>query len=134
MADPNDVVCVCKRYASDNEPAQRPVLVLPQSFLSRLPSPLPSNARPDKVTAADRRASWLELATILLRQKPLEGEQLVRAVKYLQWVGEGRGTPEGTVLQPLPWHVSEKPRDVLQGLASYPVLLPVAAFKAQLRR
>ena len=135
MTHPDDVVCVTKRYCSDVEASQAPVLILPQSFLGRLPTRLPVHQRPDKITAADRRGTWLELAMVLLRQRPLEEAKLARAVRYLQRAGTGQGTPAGA-LEALPWHEAAKHADLLQGnesLATFALLLPVAAFKVNLR-
>ena len=132
---PDDVACITKRYASDSAASQRPVLVLPQAFLSRLPSRLPETARPDKVTPADKRASWLQLAETLLLQKPLPDIKLARCVAYLQWVGSGRGAPEGASFEPLPWHANPKDghgAGPLNVNSTFAKLLPVAAFKATL--
>ena len=134
---PNDVICVTKRFCSDTAASQRPVLILPQSFLQRLPSSLPLTLRPQKPVPAERRASWLELASVLLRQRPLEGARLVRAVSYLKAVATGQSRPQNVGLSPLPWHERAKQPDLLEGVAdlsSFPRLLPVAAFKARLRQ
>ena len=85
---PNDVVCVPKRYATDQTASQQPVLVLPQSFLNRLQSASPSISRPARPTHADRRATWLELADSLLRQHP-ESVQVARSIRYLIRIGKG---------------------------------------------
>ena len=135
QTSPDDVVCIPKRYASDTTASQPPVLVLPQVFLNRLPSRLPTSARPDKVMPADKRASWLQLAETLLLQKPLPNAKLARCVAYLLHVGHGRGAPEGATFQPLPWHVTPKTGNFAGPLRlnnTFARLLPVAAFKATL--
>ena len=59
-----------------------------------------------------------------------------RCVRYLTDVGQGKVPP--VHLAPLPWHESVKmpdlAADALANLRSVPVFLPVAAFKANLRK
>ena len=134
--DLDDVVVITKRYASDTAASQSPVLVLPQAFLSRLGSRIPQTARPPRETPAARRQSWLDLAQILLDQPEaaLTGD-VMRSVQYLHMVGSGQYPPVS--FEPLPWHETVQPAleryPNVESLRSFPVLLPVATFKAQLR-
>lgn len=131
--NPNDVVCVPKRYATDQTASQQPVLILPQSFLNRLQSASPSISRPARPTPADRRGTWLDLAESLLRQHP-ESVQVARSVRYLVRVGRGEVPPPA--FEPLPWLESDKPEILLDGLhttSTASLLLPVATLKARLR-
>ena len=134
--DPDDVVVITKRYASDTAASQSPVLVLPQAFLSRLGSRIPQTARPPRETPAARRQSWLDLAQILLDQPEaaLTGD-VMRSVQYRHMVGSGQYPPVS--FEPLPWHETVQPAleryPNVESLRSFPVLLPVATFKAQLR-
>ena len=118
--------------ASDQEAAQAPVLILPHSFLDRLPSPLPMVVKRDKVASAVKRAGWLQLAETLLSQNPANCPKLGRMVAYLRRVGQG--TPAVPILEPLVWHSSAKQDDVLrpQSLHTFALLLPVVRFKARL--
>ena len=130
---PNDVVCVPKRYATDQTASQQPVLVLPQSFLNRLQSVSPSISRPARPTHADRRATWLELADSLLRQHP-ESVQVARSIRYL--IRIGKGEIPAPVFFFLSWLESDKPEIFLDGLhtcSTASLLLPVATLKARLR-
>ena len=111
------------------------MLVLPVSFLARLPGPVPGVARPNKVAHAEHRHKWLDLADSILKQYPVVSANLQRSVLYLTRVG--RGAAPLPSFEPLPWHETVKQADLAQGmdtLSSCSMLLPVATFKAQLRR
>ena len=111
------------------------MLVLPVSFLDRLHGPVPGIARPSKVPHAEHRRKWLDLADSILKQYPVLSAKLKRSVLYLTQVG--RGQAPAASFEPLPWHESEKQGDLVQGLESLSscgILLPVATFRAQLRR
>jgi hypothetical protein len=123
-----------KRYCTDDAAAQPPVLVLPQQFLSRLPTTLPVTAGRKLSVALEKRQSWLDLARIVLEEAPEVTEHVRRSVDYLVRVGQGHAPPVN--LQPLPWHETAKDPDRLRGadsMRSFPMILPVARFKAQLR-
>ena len=130
-----DAVCLVKRYASDASACQKPVLVLPHTFLSRLPTPLPEVERPLAPLPVGRRKSWLELAKFLMGSPKFAGR--ARAVQYLLKAAEGRSTaccPK----EPLPWHEREPDDNIVRlqdaSLNSYLRLHPVNKFKATLRR
>ena len=134
--DPDDVVVITKRYVSDSAASQAPVLVLPQSFLGRLNSWIPQTVRPPRETPAARRQSWLDLAQMLLAQPEATlTAEVMQSVNYLIMVGSGKFPPVS--LEPLPWHETvQQPLERypnVHSLRTFPILLPVAAFKAQLR-
>ena len=130
-----DVICYCKRYASDETPSQRPTLVLPESFLDRLPSPLPQSQRPLAPLGLLRRKQWAELCRELLssgsRQPP------ARTLRYLLKAAEG-GTIGAEEAAPLPWHGANHQHRLVR-LEDVPPttflkLFPMARFRANLKR
>ena len=132
---PDDVICLPKRYASDTEACQAPVLVLPQAFMCRLPGRLPATSRPRIRAPKARRANWVELAEALLKQRPVTSKA-ARSIRYLLKVGRSI-LPTVEDLTPLPWHEEEKSSgqaniDALNHRTM--LLFPVASFKANLRR
>ena len=128
------MLSVCR---SDATASQCPVLVLPQSFLPRLGTAIPQESRPYSFAPPSRRLMWLELAELLLRQQVVP-PKVARSVNYLLRVGQGQVPP--VVFQPLPWHEEEKSRDLVNlddlhsSRGSTSLLLPVANFKANLRK
>ena len=134
LPHPNDVVCLPKRYCSDTEGSQPPLLILPHAFLSRLAGTQPLATRPITQVKLKKRRSWVDLAGTILQQANEVTEKTQRSVQYLLSVGRGSVPPPD--LPPLPWHDSAKPEHLLDiaGLQSIPLLLPVAQFKANLKR
>ena len=131
LPHPNDVVCVTKRYCSDSVPSQQPILVIPHSFRDRLAGGFPLGARPAREVQLSRRQSWLDLASVLANQPGLTTGML-RGVRYLARVG--RGDVPAPVWEDLPWHAAAHPEEELvREISSFPIVLPVATFKAQLR-
>ena len=132
----NDVVCLVKRFCSDAEACQLPVLVLPQAFLARLQGTLPVNPRPLVPWNQKRRMMWLELAELILRQSSSLTPKVSRSVNYLLMVGKAEAPP--TRFQDLPWHEEDMPNDLarLEDLneSCLRLLLPTAIFKARLIR
>ena len=134
-SDPDDVICLPKRHASDSECSQPPVLILPQMFMSRLQGKLPETARCCVRAAKERRLMWIELAEALLKQSAVVTPKVARTARYLLKVGRAE-TPAILTLEPLPWH--EQDKSTMQAnmaclQATAKLLLPVATFKANLR-
>ena len=135
-SDGNDVVCIVKRFCSDSEACQAPVLVLPQAFLCRLPGTLPTEPAPRVVWKQARRMMWIELAEAFLKMNPEVTPKVSRTVNYL--VGVGRGWYPEVRFQPLPWHGLQQADDHAPigdlGDSSLRLVLPLATFKARLIR
>ena len=127
-----DVICNLKRYASDESPCQRPVLVLPECFRGRLRTPLPGEKRPLHPLSLERRRNWADLASVLL-----ENRKRHRTVRYLIRAAQGGSVAEGDLF-PLPWHLESHENNLVYlentPVNTYLTLFPVARFKATLKR
>ena len=132
QSHPNDVICIPKRYVSDTEASQAPILILPHAFLSRLPEKVPQDVRPYLQVPLEKRKTWLDLADALLRSGTPTWKTK-RSVDYLIKVGQGI-QPE-VFLPEMPWHEEDKNAALLDTSSptSFPLLLPVATLKANLR-
>ena len=132
-----DVICMCKRFVSDETPCQKPVLALPNAFLQRLPGDLPSTTRPLNPLSVDRRKNWADLSKALLSSRGKDPSLIRRSVQYLLAAARGLSTAQGGP-SPLRWH-SESHEDRLVRLQDAPAtsflkLYPVVKFKATLKR
>ena len=129
---PLDIVCAVKRYASDSQVAQPPVLVVPRGRFSRLPSVLPVGVRPRNPAKHARK--WLDLAEELLRS--LGNQSAKHTADYLISLALGqRGLDPPP---PLPFHLCGRVCNGAQALWEAPAVmktvLPAAVFRAHLRR
>ena len=131
-----DVVCLVKRYASDEHVSQKPILALPASFMGRLESRTPERDRPMAPLHLERRKMWVDLARLIVETPHVHEKQ--RAVQYLLKAAEGTSVA-CCAKSPLPWHME----DHSQGLvrlqdagpgSSFLTLFPVARFRATLKR
>lgn len=134
-AHPLDTICLLKRWASDTELCQAPVLVLPYGRATQcLPGSLPSGLQqhnPPKFAA-----EWLQLAAYLV--KHMGTQSAAKTARYLVALATGRiatGTP-----CPLPVHEKGRP-ELLVALnaamtapAGLRALVPAAVFRAVIRR
>ena len=128
-----DVICYVKRYASDESVSQMPLLVLPNAFLYRLPSPMPSMQKPLAPLSLTKRKQWLALAQELFRRKRFSSGSIL----YLLKAAEG-GTIVAEDAVPLPWHNADHEQRLVRledaPPNSFLKLFPVAKFRATLRR
>lgn len=130
------MICLVKRYLSDEGACQQPVLILPHAWLERLTTPLPVSLRPIKNPKPAKAQAWLDLAKVLLHQDM--DQSAARSIAYLIDLAQGLPGQAGADLPDLPWHrAAADARDALQLQGVLPhatrPLLPVMAFKAALR-
>ena len=124
-----DIVMVTKRYASDSELSQKPVVLIPWDRFSRLQGALPSGARPRN--PPKRAKHWQELADYLIETRPDTATmETVRFLKAL--VCETRG---GQPLPDMPFHsqLVHPDQPDLDLAASFRSLCPAATFRCRIR-
>ena len=131
-----DVVCLVKRFASDEAVCQRPLLALPEAFLQRLPSNLPERDRPLNPLPLARRRGWVDLARLVLATRSFEDKQ--GAVNYLLKAAAG-GSAAQSAKCPLPWHAEDHSQEIVRLedarlSPSYRCLFPLVRFRATLKR
>ena len=134
----SDVIVFLKRYASDEGVCQRPLLVLPHQFLSRLPTPVPEDTRAMKPLDLERRKGWLELARYLNDARMLSRQDKDRAILYLVDAAAGSSS-SCCPKEALPWHATAHQQNLvlLQNLrqdSTFLKLFPVARFRATIKR
>lgn len=97
----DDVLCGVRRFVSDKDWAQPPVVVIPQGGLSRLLTCLPVGLVP-RVFSPEKSEQWRKAAQVVERFVGANPTYL-RAVAYLTALAAG-ACAVGAVLPDLPWH------------------------------
>ena len=134
QARDHDVLCCVKRFISDGEWAQLPVVVLPQGGLARLATHLPSEAV-SRVVHADASDKWRK-AAVFVQGMVAVNPVYLRAIEYLTSLADGT-CADGAALPALSWHS----QDSVPGLALPIVplglqgaLLPAVPFSSAWKR
>ena len=112
-----DVLCAVKRFLSDKDWAQPPVVVLPEGGLTRLLTYLPDK-QVSRVRAPKHSEQWRKAALVVQRFVDTNPTYL-RATTYLHSLADG-ACGAGTVPPELLWHAAP-PED-----PSQPFLLPAS--------
>ena len=131
-----DVICLAKRFASDENVCQKPILALPHEFLQRLATRLPERQRPLNPLPLPRRRGWVDLARLVLQTTSFQDK--AGAVNYLLKAAAG-GSEAETSQVALPWHSVDHAHELVRledaRLSStFCTLFPVARFRATLKR
>ena len=133
-AAPHDVLCAVRRFISDREWAQPPVVLIPQGGLSRLRTRLPTGVVP-RVRTAERSEQWRRAADVVQRFVAVQPIYL-RSVSYLRDLADGL-IGVGALPAQLPWHNSNgavRPQPFVLPLGLQGQLRPTMRFQAEWRR
>lgn len=87
-----------KKYISDHELSQRPLLVFTKSQAERIPS-VPPDKHPPRVVNDSMKTTWLKLATAV---EQYYGESYRPAAEYLRHLVSG-DFHNSTDLEDIPW-------------------------------
>ena len=94
----DDVVCLFKKYISDEELSQPPLLVMTQSEADRIPN-LPDSKHPIRVVSDEVKGGWAKLADAV---EQYYGQAYVPAARYLRNL-VGDHFYNTTALTDIPW-------------------------------